>query len=130
MLWDQAAKFSDGQAVIATALSDNIVRVPSGDVGKGRHLPLQVDAGGYAGAGTLSVEVQTGDSVTGNAIDSPVTIATYAIDNASLLRGGPVLVADLPTGCRRYLRLNYTGTGALTAGALTAGLVLEGQTNR
>ena len=70
------------------------------------------------------------DRVTGNAIDGRVTIGTYATDNASLLRGGPVLLADLPTGCRRYLRLNYTVTGALTAGELTSGLVLEGQTNR
>ena len=45
---------------------------------------------------------------------------------ARVKRGGVVLVAPLPTGCKRYLRLAYSGPAS---GKVTAGLVESPQTS-
>lgn len=123
---DYEAEFSRNQAIVATAVSTNVVKVPRGDIGKGRPVVLQVYANGYTGSGTLTVEVQTAADA---AMTSPETIATYPIANDRLLKGGSVLAADIPTGAGEYLRLNYVVTGTLTGGLVTAGLQLHGDTS-
>lgn len=125
-MWDYENMFSSGQAVIATATSENVVKVPAGDVGKGRPLYLQVKGGQYTGAGTITVEVQTADD---DAMSVNMeTIATYPISNASVLKGGTMLRGIIPTGARSFLRLNYVVAGALSGGTISSGLVLEAQT--
>lgn len=124
---DYEQDFSRRQAVAATAVSDNVVKVPRGDIGKGRPVFLQVDAEPYAGGGTIEVGVQTADDAAMSA--NLAVIAKYPIAAERLAKGGPVLAAVVPTGARAYMRLNYEAAGTLTGGSITAGLKLNGDTS-
>jgi hypothetical protein len=83
------------------------------------------------GAGTLAYSVQ--GSVDNSAWTTMVTSPTYAL--ANLVAGAQIglsAVPDLAAGqaLPRYLRLLWTvGTAAMTAGAVTAGIVLDRQRN-
>ena len=125
-MWDSENMFSEKQEVAATTPSDNIVNVPD-RVGDGKPVYLEVMAGAYTGAGSLAVEVVASDS---EDMSDPVTLATYAIPNAALVRGGSLLGAAIPTGAKPFLQLNYVVNGAIAGGHLTAGLVWGVQTNR
>lgn len=126
MSFDAETMFSDGQT-IAAGNSTNTVELPKGDVGRGGYPPrLQVVVKDVVGTGGLNVQVQTSDN---SSMAGAVNVATYHIASDDLLRGGPVLTAALPTGCKRYMRLGYSLGGTLSSGTLTAGLVLGGQTN-
>ena len=119
---DYEAVFSGGQAVTATADSDNTVKVPAGDIGKGRPLFLKVLASGYGGTGSMTVNVQTAaDSAMANA----AVIAIHPIPNAKLLIGGEILRTSFPTGCAEYLRLNYAVSGTLAGGIVSAAIELD-----
>jgi hypothetical protein len=128
MLIDQQNQFSAAQAVTATGstASSNVV-----DLGVAR------DIGGAVtdqlmllcevvtpftsgGSATLQVQVQTSPD---NSAWS-ILAQSDAIPVASLVQGYKFLPNELPGGTSRYLRLNYVvGTAAMTAGAITAGLV-------
>lgn len=125
MLWDAETKFSTHQAVTATAVSTNVVKVPAGDIGKGRPLVLQIHGAPYSGAGALSVEVQTADN---EAMTGARTIDTLHFANERLIKGGSLSVSTIPTGAEEFLRLNYVVSGALNGGNISAGLVLGGDT--
>jgi hypothetical protein len=125
-MWDSENMFSEKQEVTATAVSDNVVNV-SDRVGDGKPVHLEVMAGSYSGDGALAVEVNASDS---EDMADPVTIATYGIPNAILVRGGSILGAPLPTGAKPFLQLKYLVAGTITGGHLTAGLVWGTQTNR
>ncbi len=124
-MFDAENMFSKGQAVTGTALSSDTVDVGPGDVGPGAPIILEVVAPPASGA-TLTVEVQTDDT---DAFASPKTIDTHIIPVEFLERGGSILAAALGTGYRRYIRLNYVGTGLPAGFAVTSGLVFAGQTN-
>jgi len=124
MYLDYANMFSKDQAVTATAASTSTVDIGLGDAGQSERLSLFVIAvPAFTGAGTLSVDLQTADASGGTF----ATIASFAVGNDVLIKGGKLLAARLPHGCKRYLRLNYTVTGSLAAGKLTAGLVWDVQ---
>ena len=122
---DYESEFSRKQAVTSTAVSDNVVKVPMGDIGKGRPVVLQVYAVPYTGGGDITVEVETADAAD---MTGSETIATYAIPNGKLVKGGSVLAAGIPTGAKQYIRLNYEVNGTLADGAITSGLQLHGDT--
>lgn len=125
MIWDVETKFSTHQAVTATAVSTNVVKVSIGDIGKGRPLVLQITGAPYTGAGVLSVEVQTADN---DAMTGARTIDTLHITNDRLVKGGSLSVSTIPTGADEFLRLNYVVSGSLAGGNISAGLVLGGDT--
>ncbi len=77
------------------------------------------------GSATLQVQFQTAPDNGSGAPGSWSTLAqSDAIAVASLVQGYKFLPGELPGGTQRFVRLNYvTGTAALTAGALKAGLV-------
>lgn len=125
-MWDADNMFSNQQAVAATGKSGNTVAVPPHDAGKGRPVILEVMIADPVGAGTMTVEVETADNA---AMTGAKVIAKHDLDNATLMRGGSVLAAALPTGCLRYLRLAYVIGGTFSA-KVTAGLVNGAQTNR
>jgi hypothetical protein len=72
------------------------------------------------GSATLQVQFQTSpDNSTWSTLAQ-----SDAIPVASLGQGYKFLPNELPGGTSRYVRLNYViGTAAMTAGAITAGLV-------
>jgi hypothetical protein len=121
-MWDYEAIFSRRQAVTAAAVSDNVVKVPAGDIGKGRPLFLKVLADGYGGTGSLTVNVETAYDAT---MANTAVVASLAIPNDKLLAGGEALRASFPTGCREYLRLRYAVTGSLTGGTISAAIELD-----
>ena len=125
MYLDKQNLFSEAQAVTATAQGTNVVDFGKGDIGPSQEASLFVGVDGYAGTGTLIVELLTSDVCTSGALTSPVTAATFPVSNAVLLAGGRVVSVRLPYGMKRYAGLNYVVTGTLTGGKITAGIVLD-----
>ena len=126
MINDKLNMFSDGQAITATAVSENVLDLGVGgdDVGQGEALWLNVvvgDAFAAAGAATLTIALQSSDD---NSTFADVVVGG-AIAKADLTAAAPALKVGLPTGLGRYLRLNYTvATGPFTAGSVSAGITL------
>lgn len=130
MILDKENLFSSGEAVTATALSADMVDLGQGDAGPSEQLSLFVNAGkAFTGTGTVVVELTTADKLNtaGTALDSPVIAATYPVGNEMLLAGGKLVAARLPHGMKRYARLHYKVSGTLADGTITAGLVLDPQ---
>lgn len=82
---------------------------------------LVMEATGAATAGgNLTVDLQTSDT---EAFTTAVDVASYTVPSGSQ---GRVIVARLPYGLKKYLRLKLTGSASITGDAvLTAGLVLD-----
>lgn len=139
MILDGLLLFSTAQAVTATAASTNIVDLTNArDMGIGNDYPalkLMVNIGTTftaAGAATMQIQFQGSTDAT--------TWTTYAASDAMAVAGltaGNSLVfpIDLPgrkpgAALPLYYRLNYViATGPMTAGAITATLVLDRQWN-
>lgn len=80
------------------------------------------------GAATVTISLQT--SNTSDFASATTLLQTGAIAVADL-KVGYRYVATVPHGVQRYLRVNYTvATGPLTAGAFTAGLLLDADAQR
>lgn len=138
MILDYLNLFSQAQAVTASAASTDIIDLGplSGgndvrDIGPGypiefmAHVATTATAAGDA---TVTISLQT--SKTSDFASATTLLQTGAIPVASL-KAGYKYVAVVPHGTQRYLRVNYTvGTGPLTAGAFTAGLLLDADAQR
>ena len=134
MMWDYEDKFSERQALTATAVSTNVIYlIPPTmdeskavhDVGPGRPIYLQVLGGGFTGVGTLNIKVQVADD---EAMTGAETIMTLPIPNDRLVNSPVITAAVLPMGCKAYIRIYYVVTGDVGAnGWISAGLTLEPQ---
>lgn len=124
MLMDRLTTFSlradlTGTAAGATAYSDVLdlsVRRDLGTADMDTSIVFTTLPAGPAGA-TLNAAIQTSDdNVTYNTLleTAPQPIAQFTPQQPWLFRG------ELPTGVLRYLRIAYTPSAALTAGAVTA----------
>lgn len=122
-MWDKETTFSNLQT-LAEADSENVVDTGGDDLGLGEPVYLQV-AVGKGATGSLTVAVKTAAVA---AMTGAMTLAQYTVAADAVARGGVVLAAPLPTGCKRYLRLRYSGaagakvTAGLTQGAQTSGM--------
>jgi hypothetical protein len=137
MIMDQQSLFSDAQAVTVTANSTNVIdTLPSGGpntksgIGDGQDVSLfaQVGSAAFAGGTSLAIALVSADdaALTTNVITH---YTTGAIALASLTAKARLIGLDLPYGkYRRYVGLQYTVVGTMTAGAITAGLVEDLQT--
>lgn len=131
MIIDAQNLFSDDQAITASAASTNVIDL--GAYGYGDHdgprrakiLCQVTEAFTADGAATLTVAVKTGTT----ASTDTTVITTAAIGKASLVAGYQFTVEVLlPSSTSRYLDLYYTvATGPMTAGKITAGMVLDRQ---
>ncbi|MCD8352442.1 MAG: hypothetical protein LUC93_17700 [Planctomycetaceae bacterium] len=121
-MWDGETLFSNEQALTA-ADSDGIVKV-NGDIGGGEPVVLQVNTSGGATGGDLVIVMKTSSAAS---MAGAKEIARYTIEQEKAAAGGVVLAATVPTGCKKYLQLSYSGA---TGGNITAGLVLAAQTNK
>lgn len=142
MIYDNSLLLSDAQAVTASAASTNVIDLgatgtPFGgaamtrDIGIGCEpvvLSVRVTTT-FATLTSLAVSVQTSpDNSTWTSISTGAAIAA-----ASLVAGYQFDVpARFPEGTKaRYVRLYYTVAGSnATAGAITAGVVADRQTNK
>lgn len=139
MILDNQTLFSDQQAITVTTVSTNTIDlgpINAGvvrDVGNGKPVPIVIQVTenfAAAGAAVLTVTLQSDDN---SSFTSPKTVSTVPGTAVADLRAGKAITMDyLPRGTNeRYLRLNYTVvTGPMTAGRITAGIVMGGhQTN-
>lgn len=132
MYIDKLHELSAEQEVTVSAGSTNVIDLGE-NVGAGEelHLHVQVDtAFGAAGAATMSVGLRS-DTDEGMATDVIVHWTGPAIAVADLVAGYTFNLPPLPAKHYRYIDLYYTvATGPMTAGALSAWLVHEKQTNK
>jgi len=136
MFTDAQNTLSSAQAVTSTAFSTNTIDLSQArDVGAGEELNVYVNVDTTAtAAGAATVNFQIVTSANSN-LSSPTIIGqTDAIPKASLVAGQQIII-PVPrslinaTG-QRYLGLQYTvGTGPLTAGAFSAGVVIDAPDN-
>lgn len=141
MIFSAQQIFSDDQAIIATAISENVIDlgVPgtpfdaaaalNQDVGKGASIPVLVQVTSDFNtltSLTITVEVSAAAGLT-----SPVVLAEETILLADLVAGKQMFMQVLPNGADlRYLGVRYTVTGTdPTLGNITAGITMGNQTN-
>lgn len=145
MIFDAQTRFSNAQAITASAVSTNVIDTLAAGTPFGHSGAVTRDFGvnsemveaelqiqvvqDFATLTSLTVSVQT---ATDSAFTSPTTVlSTQAVPAASLKAGYVFNIDELPFRTReRYIRLNYTVGGSnATAGAITAGVVAAGQRN-
>jgi len=80
-------------------------------------------------AGGTSVQFVIQDSPDASSWTTQMTSRAYTTAELNALGGSPLRLGDLTHKCARYVRLQYVIVGTYTAGAVTAGLVQEPQTN-
>lgn len=128
---DAETLFSNKQN-LAAGPSDNIIQTPNGldgeikykgNIGTGRPVYLEVIVHNVTG-GPLTVTLNSSDIDT---MAGAVAVASYVIPADQIAQGGSVLTAQVPSTCKKFLQLQYSGSA--TGGQITAGLVLSGQTN-
>lgn len=132
MITDANLTLSASQAVTATAFSVNTIDLGvARDIGVGEELNIYVNvevAATAAGAATVNFQIVTSASAN---LSTPTIIGqTDAIPKANLVVGAqiliPVPVSFINNLGQRYLGLQYTvGTGPLTAGTFSAGVVID-----
>lgn len=145
MIFDAQTRFSNAQAITASAASTNVIDLLAAGIPFGHTVAVTRDLGvnsemaeaelqiqvteAFATATSVKVAVQTDDN---SAFSSAATILeTEAIPIASLIAGYVFNIDEFPFRTReRYVRLYYTVAGSdATAGKITAGVVAAGQRN-
>jgi len=132
MYIDRQNLFGQNQAVTTSAASTDYIDLGAArDVGNGTPLEILVlctESVTAAGAATVAVALQSDDNAS---FSSPANLVlSDAVPKASLVAGTEMLRVPVPYGAERYLRLYFTvGTGPLTAGKFTSGLVPIRQAN-
>jgi len=136
MYLDKENLFSDNQAITATASSTNVIYLGDPSIGLGDIKEIDVlvqvteDFDSAADDGTLVVALRTdSDDVIGTG--GKILHQTAAIDEADLVAGYQFSFGTVPVNTLQFIDLSFTvaGSGDFTAGKITAGLVLDRQTN-
>lgn len=130
MILDKELLMSDKQAVTVTAVSTNTIDLGvARDLGPAK-LELVIDINtAFAGGTSMAFAYITSDNAD---LSSPVVVAqTPAIVLASLVSGSEWLRMEIPANSpgsmKRYIGVSYTVVGTMSAGAVTAGVVLDRQ---
>ncbi len=119
MLLDQNVMFSDAQALRATGASTHTVDLKAGgDAALGRLVVIGHADTAFAGATQLVCALQTSDKADFSA--GVVTLGSATLNATQLADTTKNLFAfGIPAGMKRYLRIYYTVTGTITAGAIS-----------
>lgn len=132
MILDKQNLFSNAQAVTVTAASESVIDLGAEGAKvvtpneKPSHLFVQVVTA-FASGTSLKVGLEMDDNAS---FSSATTVfETAAIGVASLVAGYKFSLPCLPVGMEQFARLYYTVVGTMSAGKITAGLVLDKQTN-
>jgi hypothetical protein len=122
MYIDSLLEFSDAQAVTSSAASANVIDLSSDkNIGPGTplYVVLTVDTAIAGTSPTVDADIQT-DTVENFA--SPTVIGSFEQITDSNGTQGAQFVLGFPFTNQRYLRLNYTAGGTVSAGAVSAHL--------
>lgn len=132
MILDKQNLFSDDQEVTESAASTNYIDLGDNDskiqddVEKNAEILAQVTTA-FAGGTSIAVKIQEADET--DFSDATDLHTTPAILLASLAAGYKFnLGRILPLITKQYVRLYYTVVGTMSAGAITAGLIVNNQT--
>ena len=110
----------EGQQVLATGVSDNVIDHGCDNIGPGEPIYVAIQVKEDFDAGSLSVAVETSEE---DQFLSPVTLLTTGdVDSADLIAGYKFPLMVMPRHTLQFTRLVYTVTGAPTTGAVWAGL--------
>jgi hypothetical protein len=141
MIFDAQTRFSNAQAVTASAASTNVIDLRAAGIPYGNDVAVSRDLGifdiplriqvvtAFATATSIKVAVQTDDN---SSFSSAATVLeTEAIPIATLVAGYQFNIDKFPLKTsERYVRLYYTVAGSdATAGAITAGVVAANEQN-
>lgn len=142
MIFSAEERFSNAQAITATAASTNVIDLGSTgtvygaasnltrDIGPGVMIPLLIQVvEDFNNLTSLDIQIEL-DSTESFTPDKTIDVA-MAVPLASLVAGYKTPYVYVPHGVDlRYMRLKYTVTGtAPTTGKITAGIVCGVQTN-
>ena len=135
MMLSHQLMFSDGQALTATAASENVIDLgapgtvlgaPAAlkrDVGRGVPVPFVVVLGAAAGGTSPTIRVDLEISDTSD-FSSAETVLSSAVKSGGAAGDRIELGSYLPDGTdKRYMRLNYTLGGSSPTYTVTAGIV-------
>jgi hypothetical protein len=121
-----------GNNTVVPGATAGVTLTPINDVARGQQLEPLVqitEAFASGGAATLTVEIITADDA---ALTTNVTsrATTGALALATLILGRQLNLAIPPGVTQRYMGMRYTiAAAAMTSGRITAGLVVNRQTN-
>ena len=119
MLLDKTAMFSDAQALRATGASTNTINLSAaGNAVPGRLVLIAHADTAFTGATQIVAALQTSDK--SDFSSGVVTLASATVSGTELADTEKNLFAlGVPAGLKRYLRIYYTVTGTVTAGAIS-----------
>lgn len=129
MILDKQTLLSNAQAITADAASENIYNTGSAaDAGAGASLKVfaVVDTT-FDNLTSMNIILQSHDD---DAFGAQRTHWSVPVLLAGLTAGTKLQLPDVPANCQQYLRLYYDVVGTNpSAGAITAGFILEDQVN-
>lgn len=124
---------SNAQSLVgaaATTVSTNSIDLLTANRNVGRSHPMRMQAVvGTAFAGGTSVKAEVIESANSD-LSSPTVIATGpTVVTASATAGAEILDVSIPGTTKRYLGVQYTTVGVMSAGTVTAHLLAETDNN-
>ena len=119
MLLDKTAMFSDAQSLRSTGASTNTIDLKAdGNAVPGRLVLIAHADTAFVGATQVVCALQTSDK--SDFSSGVVTLASATLSGTELADTDKNLFAlGIPAGLKRYLRIYYTVTGTVTAGAIS-----------
>ena len=130
MIIDAQTRLANAQAITTgTQLSENTHDAGSArDIGRGREIRvIAIVDTSFAGGTSLAANVVESANAD---LSSPTVIAAGpVIAEASLTAGAKLLDRVLPQTSKRYVGLQFVSVGTHSAGKVTAGLVLDTDSN-
>ncbi len=123
MLLDQNIMFSDAQALRETGASTHTIDLTAGgNAPLGRLVVLGHADVAFAGATQIVCALQTCDKADfSSGVSTLVSATVGATELADVQKN--LFALGIPSGLKRYLRMYYTVTGTVTAGAISCCVV-------
>ena len=129
MLLDRQNLVSSAQALTTgTITSTDVMDLGASGQNNGANFDLFASIVTALVGGT-SVAFVIQDSPDASTFTTQYTTRAYTTAELNASGGSPLRIGDLPHKCGRYVRMQYVIVGTYTAGAVTAGLIQEPQTN-
>jgi hypothetical protein len=130
MITDAQTKFSDAQALTTgTVVSTNAYDMGvARDIGRGRDLRVFANVV-TAFLGGTSIQANLIESANSDLSSATVIASGPVVPLASLTAGASLLDIPLPKTSKRYQGIQYVIVGTMTAGAVSAGMAMNTDSN-